>query len=58
MKLPGIVHNAKIQFTIIDVITGVVSGVRLHLHTQEIFVLNLKNQSLDILDTISDHFHA
>ena len=58
MKLIGDALNVKILFTIIAHIMVVGSGVRLHLQIQEIFVLNLGNQSLGILDTISDHFHA
>ena len=34
------------------------SGVHLHLPIQGIFVLNLENQNLGILDTISDHLNA
>ena len=58
MKLIGDALNVKILFTIIAHIMVVGSGVHLHLPIQEIFVLNLGNQSLGILDTISDHFHA
>jgi len=58
MKLPGIVHNAKIQFITIEVITVVVSGVHLHLLIQETCVPNSGNQSLGILDTTSNHYHT
>ena len=58
MKLREDALNVKKLFIIIADIMVVGSGVHLHLPTQEIFVLNLGNQSLGILDTISDHYHA
>ena len=58
MKLREDALNVKISFAMIEEIMVVVSGVHLHPPTQEIYVLNLRNQRLGILDTISDHFHA
>ena len=58
MKLREDALNVKILFTIIADIMVVGSGVRLHLPIQEICALNLRDQSLGLLDTISDHFHA
>lgn len=53
-NLPEPVLNAKEQFAIVKEIMVVVSGVHLHLPTQEIFAPNSEGQSQDILGTMCD----
>ncbi len=54
MNLLELVLNVREQFTIVEEIMVVVNLVHLHLLTQDIFVPNSGDQSLDILATIFD----
>ena len=54
MNLLELVPNVREPFIIVVEIMVVVNGVHLHLLTQDIFVPNSGDQSLDILATIFD----